>query len=89
MDIVSPGDSTLAVVAKIDGEPRDVSYDGNEIGLCAARRIATLVEDLNMDGYPDLYTISRDEYRRTSSTPIVGTVRAWMLHFTARITDRE
>ena len=61
MDLVSPGDSTLAVVANIDGEARDVSISGNEIGLCAARQIATLVEDLNMDGYADLYAISRDE----------------------------
>ncbi len=60
MDIISPGDSSLAVVANIDGEARDVSISGNEIGLCAARQIATLVEDLNMDGYADLYTISRD-----------------------------
>ena len=60
MDIVSPGDSSLAVVANIDGEARDVSISGNEIGLCAARQIASLVEDLNMDGYADLYTISRD-----------------------------
>ena len=60
MDIVSPGDSSLAVVANIDGDARDISIDGNEIGLCAARQIATLVEDLNMDGYADLYTISRD-----------------------------
>jgi len=64
MDIVSPGDSTLAVVANIDGEARDVSYGGNEIGLCAARQIATLVEDLNMDGYADLYTLSRDDIQR-------------------------
>jgi len=64
MDIVSPGDSTLAVVAAIDGEARDVSIEGNEIGLCAARQIATLAEDLNMDGYADLYTISRDENQR-------------------------
>jgi len=61
MDIVSPGDSTLAIVANVDGETRDVSIDGNEIGLCASRQIATLAEDLNMDGYADLYTISRDE----------------------------
>ena len=60
MDLVSPGDSSLAVVTNIDGEARDVSIDGNEIGLSAARQIATLVEDLNMDGYADLYTISRD-----------------------------
>jgi len=61
MDIVSPGDSTLAIVANVDGEVRDVSINGNEIGLCASRQIATLAEDLNMDGYVDLYTISRDE----------------------------
>ena len=61
LDLVSPGDSSLAIVAKIDGEARDVSVDGNEIGLCASRQIATLAEDLNMDGYVDLYTISRDE----------------------------
>jgi len=60
MDIVSPGDSSLAVVARIGGEARDVSISGNEIGLCASRQIATLVEDLNMDGYADLYTISRN-----------------------------
>ncbi|NQT86130.1 VCBS repeat-containing protein [bacterium] len=64
MDIVSPGDSSLAVVANIDGEARDVSIEGNEIGLCAARQIATLAEDLNMDGYADLYTISRDGNQR-------------------------
>jgi len=60
LDIVSPGDSSLAVVANVDGAAVDVSVDGNEIGLSAARQIATLVEDLNMDGYADLYTISRD-----------------------------
>ncbi len=60
LDIVSPGDSTVAVVANLDGDAADVSVDGNEIGLAAARQIATLVEDLNMDGYADLYTISRD-----------------------------
>ena len=64
MDIVSPGDSSLAVVANIDGAARDVSIEGNEIGLCAARQIATLVEDLNMDGYADLYTISRDAIQK-------------------------
>ena len=64
LDIVSPGDSSLAVVAKVGGEARDISMDGNEIGLCAARQVATLVEDLNMDGYADLYTISRDENQK-------------------------
>lgn len=64
MDFASPGDSTLAVVADIGGEARDVSIHGNEIGLCAVRQIATLVEDLNMDGYADLYTISRNENQR-------------------------
>jgi len=59
-DIVSPGDSSLAVVAMVDGEACDISVDGNEIGLCASRQIATLAEDLNMDGYVDLYTVSRD-----------------------------
>ena len=64
LDIVSPGDSSLAIVADVDGETRDVSVDGNEIGLCASRQIATLTEDLNMDGYADLYTISRDEIQQ-------------------------
>ena len=64
MDIVSPGDSSLAILANIAGDARDVSIDGNKIGLCAARQIATLVEDLNMDGYADLYTISRDENQK-------------------------
>ena len=60
LDIVSPGDSSVAIAANVDGAATDVSVDGNEIGLSAARQIATLVEDLNMDGYADLYTISRD-----------------------------
>ena len=60
LDLVSPGDSTVAIVANLAGEASDVSIHGNEIGLCAARQIATLVEDLNMDGYADMYTISRD-----------------------------
>ncbi len=64
MDIISPGDASLAVVAHIGGEARDVSIHGNEIGLSAVRQIATLVEDLNMDGYADLYTISRDGNQR-------------------------
>jgi hypothetical protein len=64
MDIVSPGDSSLAIVAKVDSQACDVSVDGNEIGLSAARQIATLVEDLNMDGYADLYTISRDPIQK-------------------------
>jgi len=64
IDIVSPGDSSLSIVANVDGEARDVSVDGNEIGLCASRQIATLAEDLNMDGYADLYTISRDEHQQ-------------------------
>jgi len=63
-DIVSPGDSSLAIVADVNGKARDISVDGNEIGLCASRQIATLAEDLNMDGYVDLYTISRDEVQQ-------------------------
>ncbi|MCX6996972.1 MAG: VCBS repeat-containing protein [Kiritimatiellaeota bacterium] len=60
MDLIGPGDSSLAVVANIHGEAQDISISGNEIGLHASRQIATLVEDLDMDGYADLYTISRD-----------------------------
>jgi len=60
MDLIGPGDSSLAVVVNINGEARDVSSVGNEIGLHASRQLATLVEDLDMDGYADLYTISRD-----------------------------
>ena len=64
MDLIGPGDSSLAVVANIDGEAKDVSFSGNEIGLHASRQIATLVEDLDMDGYADLYTISREENQK-------------------------
>jgi hypothetical protein len=65
LDFAAPGDSTLGIVANIGGTACDVSVDGNEIGLCAARQIATLVEDLNMDGYADLYTISRDKNQKS------------------------
>ncbi|MCX6873521.1 MAG: VCBS repeat-containing protein [Verrucomicrobia bacterium] len=64
MDLISPGDSSLAVVANIAGEAKDVSIYGNEIGLHASRQIATLVEDLDMDGDADLYTISREENQK-------------------------
>ena len=59
MDIVSPGDDSMTIAVDRGGALVDVTGMGNEIVLQAARQIATLVEDLNMDGYLDCFTISR------------------------------
>ncbi len=64
MDIVSPGDNSMTIAVDRSGKLVDVTGMGNELVLQAVRQIATLVEDLNMDGYADLYTISRDGNQR-------------------------
>ncbi|HUT10996.1 MAG TPA: VCBS repeat-containing protein [Thermoguttaceae bacterium] len=59
-DLVAAGDMHLTVVAGQDGAPKDVTGYGNEIQDCRTRQLATLAEDLNVDGYVDLFTLSRE-----------------------------
>ena len=59
MDLVAPADMHFAIVTNAGGTVRNVTGYGNEIRLGSVAQFATLAEDLNMDGYVDLLTISR------------------------------
>jgi len=60
MGFVLPMDSAMAILRNDDGAPENVTRYGNEIALGTLAQRATLAEDLDMDGYVDLLTISRD-----------------------------
>jgi len=56
---VSPADLHFLIATYEKGVVRNVTGFGNEIRLGTVGQIATLAEDLNMDGHVDLLTISR------------------------------
>jgi hypothetical protein len=58
-DIVCAGDGKLLIVSNQDGNPVDRSEVGNETHVCGGSQLATLAEDLNMDGTVDLLTFMR------------------------------
>ncbi len=58
-DLVVPQDLGLALINRRDGKGVDVARDGNEIHLSRNSQLATLAEDLNMDGRVDLLTLTR------------------------------
>ena len=57
MDLVVPVDEDWRVVANEAGKLVDVTPWGNEISEGSDFHLATIAEDLNLDGYMDLYTI--------------------------------
>ena len=59
VEIVAPGDNGLYLVAERDGALADISDVTNELRIAGANQVATLAEDLNMDGYVDAFTICR------------------------------
>jgi len=61
LDLVVPIESGWHVIENCAGVPVDVTEYGNEISEGSYLHLATLTEDLNMDGYVDLYTISRQK----------------------------
>ncbi|MFC1652755.1 FG-GAP repeat domain-containing protein [Planctomycetota bacterium] len=61
LDLVVPIESGWHVIENSAGMPVDVTEYGNEISEGSYLHLATLTEDLNMDGYVDLYTISRQK----------------------------
>lgn len=64
LDLAIPGDSDLVLYTADDaGQPEDVVSYGNEIALQGTNQLATLVEDLDMDGYADLYAFPRNDRR--------------------------
>ena len=58
LDLVFPMEVSLSVWTLQRGKLGDVSAYGNEINEGVTAGLATLAEDLNMDGYVDLYTTS-------------------------------
>ena len=59
LDLVSPADLHFVIGIYDKGTVRNVTGFGNEIRLGTVSQLATLAEDLNMDGHVDLLTISR------------------------------
>jgi len=60
MGFVLPMDGAMAILRNDAGAPENVTRYGNEIARGTLAQRATLAEDLDMDGYVDLLTISRD-----------------------------
>jgi len=58
LSLVVPLESEIKVLAEEGGVVQDVAPWGNEISEAAHRQLAAVAEDLNADGYVDLYTIS-------------------------------
>ncbi len=59
LDLIVPTESSWHVVANRRGVPVDVTEYGNEISEGSYLHLATIAEDLNLDGYVDFYTTSR------------------------------
>ena len=58
-DLVVPGNSGLNLINNQDGRTLDRARSGNEVRLSRSAQIASLAEDLNMDGVVDLFTVTR------------------------------
>ncbi len=65
-DLVVAGDSHLTLVTNAAGGVRNVTGFGNETRVCQVSQLATLAEDFNMDGRPDLLTIGRTARARNA-----------------------
>ncbi|MDF1712844.1 MAG: VCBS repeat-containing protein, partial [Akkermansiaceae bacterium] len=60
LDLIVPEDSRVTLATSSPKGPVSVTGYGNEIALAASSQAATLAHDLDMDGYVDLFSISRD-----------------------------
>ena len=61
LDLAIPVESGWHIVENRAGAPVDVTEYGNEISEASFLHLATLAEDLNLDGHVDMYTVSRQE----------------------------
>ncbi|MFC1760644.1 FG-GAP repeat domain-containing protein [Planctomycetota bacterium] len=61
LDLVVPIESSWHVIENRARTPIDVTEYGNEISEGSYLHLATLAEDLNLDGHVDLYTVSRQK----------------------------
>ncbi len=59
MDLCIPTERNWVLLANRGGRPVDVSAYGGEITEGSYLHLATIAEDLNLDGYVDFYTVSR------------------------------
>lgn len=59
MDLVMPLEDGWLTVANRQGRPHDITPWGNEISEGSNDQLATIAEDLNLDGHIDFYTISQ------------------------------
>jgi len=59
-DLVAAGDMHLTIVTSAGGTPVNVTRHANEVKVCRVSQLATLAEDLDMDGNVDLLTLVRD-----------------------------
>jgi hypothetical protein len=60
VSLVCPDDHSLRLIVN-EGKLKDVTHDGNEIRIGGTAQTAALTEDLNMNGYVDVLTITRGE----------------------------
>jgi hypothetical protein len=60
-DIAIPTDSRLALLTRLEKEPRDVTGQGNEVGVAPTSLWATIAEDLSANGHVDLFSLTRLE----------------------------
>ena len=58
MDLIVPIEKDWLIVGNQNYKPVDISRWGNEISEGSDYHLATVAEDLNADGYTDIYTIS-------------------------------
>jgi hypothetical protein len=58
MDLIVPIEKDWLVVGNQQAKPVDISRWGNEISEGSDYHLATVAEDINLDGYVDIYTIS-------------------------------
>jgi hypothetical protein len=61
LDLMIPHEKGWTLVANVGGVPTDVTGYGGEITEGSYLHLATTAADLNVDGYVDYYTTSRDE----------------------------
>jgi len=58
-DVVFSRDAGVNILANVDGKPFDAAQYGNELVVACMSCLPVLAEDLNADGYVDLYAGSR------------------------------
>ena len=61
LDLLTPTDSAVIVGVKDEGGAQNMAPYGNELNENHASQLALMAEDLNADGYLDIYVLTRSE----------------------------